>query len=314
MVMSKTKILERTRAVVWFEPVWSSLWHPKSVQSASWGSVSNIDVETQFLRFHVVWELPSQFLTSPKPNHKQLGIQCYKHSNEVIPFGEACAKSPIKQKDLNSNYHPEISISPIYIYVILSKKYNRPTCQRLRGESALKEVNCVAAVWPLEASNHLAVVVCCVQVHRKFWKPQDKQPQQLAALAPTEITTSPRWHVQTPSFGTRTWHRKRSRPCGSRKEASKLDLCTTPSTIVSSICTLLHMLHLRFPSQGASLHQSKRKQGQNVNIRQTVSSWQNAANQVKWQNHWISEWQGLSSPLLRNPPPKNQEGTTNSTT
>lgn len=47
-----------------------------------------------------------------------------------------------------------------------------------------------------------------------------------------------RWHVQTPSFLTRTWHRKRSRPCGSRKEASKLDLCTTLSTIVSSICTL----------------------------------------------------------------------------
>ena len=236
-----------------------------------------VDVETQFLRFHVVWELPSQFLISPKPNHKQLGNQCYKHSNEVIPFGEACAKSPIKQKDLNSNYHPEISISPMYL--ILSKKITDLLARgSVDGESALKEVNCVAAVWPLEASNHLAVVVCCVQVHRKFWKPQDKQPQQLAASAPTEITTSPRWCVQTPSFGTRTWHRKSSRPCGSRKKASKLDLCTTLSTIVSSICTLLHMLHLRFPSQGASLHQSKRKQRQNVKIRQTVSSWQNAAN------------------------------------
>lgn len=124
LLLSKTKILERTRAGFWFEPVYlfGAVCGIQKVYKAPPGEVFQIfvDVEAQFLRFHVVWELPSQFLISPKPNHKQLGNQCYKHSNEVIPFGEACAKSPIKQKDLNSNYHPEISISPMYL--ILSKK------------------------------------------------------------------------------------------------------------------------------------------------------------------------------------------------
>ena len=108
----------------------------------------------------------------------------------------------------------------------------------------------MAACWPFEASNHVAVVVCCVQVHRKFWKPQDKQPPQHATNQfqdlrrhgwlgfhrnhyfsqvphsnPAKGEDPESLHTLCPlasSFVTRTWHRKRSKPCGSREETSKL--------------------------------------------------------------------------------------------
>ena len=89
------------------------------------------------------------------------------------------------------------------------------------------------------------------------------------------------------------------------KKHQNSTVCTTLSTIVNKFKYYLHILHLRFPRQGASLHESKRKHRQNQ---------PNSLKLTKWQNHWISEWQRLSNPLMRNPPPNNQHGTTNSTT